>query len=225
MPTVLRHGNMVVRLFAPPREHPPPHVHLVVLGLGEVVIRLGSATASPTVVRSTGLVKGMHGGRLRSSKRIMGSYFVAGRICMARQTPIPDELREQFALARQRGAEALRTEPHGRAVRFSKARRELVIDLINGCQLRMPVDLVPGLENATDADLADVGLTPAGMLVTWDRIDIDHSVMALAILALGEKTVMRASASVAGATRSPAKAAAARANGRKGGRPRKDAAV
>jgi len=39
----------VVRVHGPPREHPPPHVHV---GLGKeelVVIRLGSISSAPTV--------------------------------------------------------------------------------------------------------------------------------------------------------------------------------
>jgi len=139
---------------------------------------------------------------------------------MARDTPIPAALRAQFAAARRRGALARRTEPHGRAVRYLRASRQLVIDLINGTQLRLPIARVPGTGQMTEAELSDVTLTPGGMLVLWPRVDLDLSVHALAILALGERTVLRASASVAGSTRSPAKAAAARENGKKGGRPR-----
>ena len=43
MPTVLRKDGFVVRVYGPPREHPPPHVH-VERGPEEiVVIRLGTA--------------------------------------------------------------------------------------------------------------------------------------------------------------------------------------
>jgi len=55
VPTVLRAGNMVVRLYAPPREHPPPHVHVTIAGRGEAVVRLGEAGEPPTVLRTVGL--------------------------------------------------------------------------------------------------------------------------------------------------------------------------
>ncbi len=142
---------------------------------------------------------------------------------MARETPIPLVLRAQFAEARRRGALARRTEPHGRAVRFLRSTRQLVIDLVNGTQLRLPIARVPGTAGLTEAEVRDVTLSPGGMLVVWPRVDLDLTVHALAILALGEKTVMRASAAVAGSTKSPAKAAASRLNGQKGGRPRKTA--
>lgn len=40
MPTVIRSDGFSVRILFPPREHAPPHVH-VVKGGAEVVIRLG----------------------------------------------------------------------------------------------------------------------------------------------------------------------------------------
>ena len=48
----------------------------------------------------------------------------------------------------------------------------------------------------------------------------DIGVHALVLLALGPRVVARAGGAVAGSRTSPAKAAAARRNGRKGGRPK-----
>ena len=49
MPTVVREDGFVVRVYGPPREHPPPHVH-VEHGKEElVVIRLGTRTSAPMV--------------------------------------------------------------------------------------------------------------------------------------------------------------------------------
>jgi hypothetical protein len=49
MPAILRAGGFVVRVHGPPREHPPPHVH-VERGTDQlVVIRLGTATTPPRV--------------------------------------------------------------------------------------------------------------------------------------------------------------------------------
>jgi hypothetical protein len=46
MPTILRRDGFEVRIYLPPREHPPPHVH-VIRGDGEVTIVLGSETHPP----------------------------------------------------------------------------------------------------------------------------------------------------------------------------------
>lgn len=49
MPTVIDEDGFVVRVYGPPREHPPAHVH-VERGKEElVIIRLGTATAPPKV--------------------------------------------------------------------------------------------------------------------------------------------------------------------------------
>ena len=133
------------------------------------------------------------------------------------------EVVAQIPAARKRAREARRREPHGRAVRYLRRSRQLVIDLINDVQLRIPIDRLPGLARASDAQLARVELSPAGVGVSWDELGVDFTVAQLATIALGAQTLTRAATSLAGATRSPAKAAAARRNGKKGGRPRKSA--
>jgi hypothetical protein len=50
MPTVLRVGRFVVKVYAPPREHPPAHVHVEVRPAGEVVVRLALDAESPAEV-------------------------------------------------------------------------------------------------------------------------------------------------------------------------------
>ena len=40
MPTVLRINGFAVKIFLPPREHGPPHVHVLNAG-GEVIVELG----------------------------------------------------------------------------------------------------------------------------------------------------------------------------------------
>jgi len=49
LPTILREDGFVVRVFGPPREHPPPHVHVECGREAVVIIRLGSARHSPSV--------------------------------------------------------------------------------------------------------------------------------------------------------------------------------
>lgn len=50
MPTVLREGGFRVLILFPPREHPPPHVH-VVKGEGIAIIRLGTGDARQLTLR------------------------------------------------------------------------------------------------------------------------------------------------------------------------------
>ena len=93
--------------------------------------------------------------------------------------------------------------------------------LSNGTTFTVPVDLVPSLRQASDAELADVRLGPAGVGLRWERLDEDLTIAGLARVALGREVLLSASGAVGGAARSAAKSRASRANGRKGGRPRK----
>ena len=59
----------------------------------------------------------------------------------------------------------------------------------------------------------------------WEKLDADLSIPALIVGIFGSKAWMQELARRGGASTSPAKAAAARANGAKGGRPRKSASA
>jgi hypothetical protein len=54
MPTVLRRDGFDVRIYPPPREHPPAHVH-VIRGGTEVVIDLRSGNDPPRVREVLGM--------------------------------------------------------------------------------------------------------------------------------------------------------------------------
>jgi hypothetical protein len=62
-----------------------------------------------------------------------------------------------------------------------------------------------------------VELSPAGWLIVFPALDADYSVAGLLREIFGFTAQQRR----AGATKSPARAAASRANGKKGGRPKK----
>ena len=51
MPTVVREDGFRVRVYGPPREHPPAHVHVEKGKSGLVVIRLGTPETPPKVWR------------------------------------------------------------------------------------------------------------------------------------------------------------------------------
>lgn len=40
VPTVVRDATLVVKVYGPPREHPPPHVHVQLVEAQEVDIRV-----------------------------------------------------------------------------------------------------------------------------------------------------------------------------------------
>ena len=49
MPTVLQEDGFRVLVYGPPREHPPPHVHVEKGPSGLAVIRLGTSISPPRV--------------------------------------------------------------------------------------------------------------------------------------------------------------------------------
>ena len=124
----------------------------------------------------------------------------------------------QIEAANERGRIVRETQPHAEAVRYDARTRRVVVDLTNGATFAFPVALVEGLHDATPADIAEVEIIGRGFGLLWEALDLDYTVPGLVNGVFGTAKWM---ASQAGRATSPAKAAAARANGAKGGRPRK----
>ena len=123
------------------------------------------------------------------------------------------------ALARGRNTRA--SEPRALSARFDARNGRMIVELTNGCTFAFPPRLVQGLEDAGDSDLSAVEILGAGYGLHWEPLDVDISVPGLLAGIFGTKSHM---ARQAGKATSAAKAEAARANGAKGGRPRKLAA-
>jgi hypothetical protein len=124
----------------------------------------------------------------------------------------------QIDAALARGEAVRRTEPRAATARYDRALGRIVVELTNGCTFAFPSRLAQGLENASEDQLAEVAILGAGSGLHWESLDVDLSVPGLLAGLLGTKAHM---ARHAGRVRSPAKTAAARRNGTKGGRPRK----
>ncbi len=87
-----------------------------------------------------------------------------------------EEFERQFAEAKKRGQERLRTEPRAKSARYDAHTRRVLIDLLNGCTLLVPVDLLQGLRGARDEDLADFSLMPRGFDLHWHKLDAQFTV-------------------------------------------------
>lgn len=124
----------------------------------------------------------------------------------------------QIDAAIDRGRIAHRNEPRATAARYDGQLGQVVVDLTNGCSFTFPPRLAQGLESATDEQLAQVEILGAGYGLHWEALNADLSIPGLLAGLFGTKAYM---ARRAGEATSPAKAAAARTNGAKGGRPRK----
>lgn len=126
----------------------------------------------------------------------------------------------EITAAQERGCIAQHTEPRATSARYDQKNGRVIVDLTNGCTFAFPPRMAQGLEAATDDELASVEILGAGYGLHWEALDADLSVPGLLAGLFGTKAYM---ARRAGQATSPAKSAAARANGAKGGRPRKQA--
>jgi len=122
--------------------------------------------------------------------------------------------------ALERGRTARLHEPRAAAVRYDRKLDRVIVELTNGCTFAFPPRLAQGLETATADQLAQVVILGAGYGLHWEARDTDLSIPGLLAGLFGTRAFM---ARHAGQATSPAKAAAARTNGAKGGRPRKSA--
>ena len=125
---------------------------------------------------------------------------------------------ERYSAANARGRQLLARSVRAESARYSRGR--VVVELDNGCTLAFPPALSQGLAGARAADLSIIEITPSGLGLHWPRLDADLSVPGLIQGVLGSRQWMAQLGRAGGRVRSEAKAAAARANGARGGRPR-----
>jgi hypothetical protein len=129
--------------------------------------------------------------------------------------------RERFARARELGQ--LRSQDPSAIVGAHYDSRRDAVDLhfASGGTITIPRALIPGLEDATPQVLASVSISPAGDALSWRSLDIDVYVPGLIERAFGTRLFAASTGRRGGPKRSKSKAAAARANGTRGGRPHK----
>lgn len=118
--------------------------------------------------------------------------------------------------------EARRVGGHAVSARYDARRAFIVVALDTGVEIAFPTERTEGLAGAVPADLGDIEISPSGLGLHWPRLDADLYLPSLLQGVFGSRNWMAAQLGAAGGqSRSTAKAAAARKNGRKGGRPRK----
>jgi len=134
---------------------------------------------------------------------------------------VTPEDRERFARARELGRLQAQDPSAVIGARFNERKDALELKFAGGGTMAIPRALIPSLEGASSSVLASVSVSPAGDALCWRALDIDVYIPGLVELAFGRRLFAAATGRNGGRRTSRAKAAAAKANGAKGGRPPK----
>ena len=97
----------------------------------------------------------------------------------------------------------------------------ITLNFNNGATFSFLAESVEAIASLTPEILATVELTPSGKGLRWDEPDIDLSIQGLLLGIFGSSVWMREIAAKGGSSTSKQKQTASRANGKKGGRPKK----
>ena len=135
------------------------------------------------------------------------------------------EILAQIPGARAREAQAHKHGLRATSARYDRTAERVVLELTNGCLFGFPVRSIPALRTATAPQRAAVEVDGSGGAVRWAALDVDLSVPGLLLSAVSPSERRQHLASMVGKSTSVQKATAARKNGAKGGRPRKQVLV
>jgi Protein of unknown function (DUF2442) len=129
---------------------------------------------------------------------------------------------DELSLATKRGSRRRASEPVAVSARYDRGRDRVVVELSRGYEVAFPPGRAQGLERAKPADLDVIEISPSGFGLHFPKLDADLWLPALIEGVFGSRRWMAARLGARGGrARSKAKARAARANGKHGGRPRK----
>jgi hypothetical protein len=130
--------------------------------------------------------------------------------------------RDDFELANKRARELERSVPRAVAAHYDRKTGRIVVELSSNVLVSFLPGDVEGLEDAKPPQLDAIEISPSGFGLHFPAVDADLYVPGILEGLLGSKKWMASRLGhIGGQSRSRAKKAASRTNGRLGGRPRK----
>jgi Protein of unknown function (DUF2442) len=139
----------------------------------------------------------------------------------ARRIQADAEFDAQIDAWREKYGDQGDNEPLAKSAQYVPRLKLLIVELTNGRRLALPIEDLQGLENATAKQLQNMEIFGLGTGIIFSDIDMGFYVPALIEGVYGNKRWMSELGSKGGSAKTEAKQMASRANGKKGGRPRK----
>jgi len=131
-------------------------------------------------------------------------------------------LHDDFEMANRRAKGMQEILPRAVLARYDRKSGRIVIHLSSRLILSFSPGDAQGLEDAKPSQLDEIEITPSGFGIHFPKLDADLHVLGLLEGFLGSKKWMAARlGQLGGQSRSRAKRAASRSNGKLGGRPKK----
>jgi hypothetical protein len=135
------------------------------------------------------------------------------------------DFEREIEAANERMQAAIKRGPVAVSANYDRRLKRVLVALDTGLSIAFRPADVQGLENAAAADLAVIEISPTGLGLHFPAVDADVCLPGLLAGHFGSAAWTAARMGKAGGqSRSAAKVAASRANGKLGGRPRKSAA-
>jgi len=139
---------------------------------------------------------------------------------MATKEQIARAVDSRLAAATAAGKERRRRGELAISAHYDPRSKRLNIELASGVAISVPVSMIQGLAGIAGSKIRSLQIEGAGYGLHWPELDLDVSIPDLIAGCFGTPAWMSVLARQGGRASSVAKAAAARENGKKGGRPR-----
>jgi hypothetical protein len=157
-----------------------------------------------------------------ASARALAKVLRTAQRLPARPEKITDA---EYARATTVGKAVLNQPLHAKSLRYDAAANRLRIVFNNGLDIGIDPGEIALLRDVPRNALREACLSPGGTTITLEKADLDVSVLGLLRNVIPLVLAKSIVAAHSGRVRTHAKSEAARANGKKGGRPKKTALV
>ena len=144
---------------------------------------------------------------------------------MAKTTARVDVTDAEIDAAIARGKAFEQYAPRAVKATYCDSDDTIAIMLSTDVEILIPRRLMQGLKSANVSDVAKITILGPGSTLFWETLDVAHGLASLLKGIFGNRRWMSEIGRRGGSVRSDVKRATSRENGRKGGRPRKRAAV